>query len=77
MDTLTVVISSPTHSPNKFTLSVSRQCSILELKEIIATRLDTKPSIADLRLIYSGRIPQDKDTLEHVFEKVNKKAITL
>ncbi|KAF9987353.1 hypothetical protein BGZ75_000710 [Mortierella antarctica] len=70
MDTLTVVISSPTHSPNKFTLSVSRQCSILELKEIIVTRLDTKPSIADLRLIYGGRIPQDKDTLERVFEKM-------
>ncbi|KAF9286239.1 hypothetical protein BGZ68_003078 [Mortierella alpina] len=70
MDTLSVVISSPTHSPNKFTLTVSRQCSILELKEIIVTRLDTKPSIADLRLIYGGRIPQDKDTLERVFEKV-------
>ncbi|KAF9952614.1 hypothetical protein BGZ70_000553 [Mortierella alpina] len=70
MDTLTVVISSPTHSPNKFTLSVSRQCSILELKEVIVTRLDTKPSIADLRLIYGGRIPQDKDTLDRVFEKI-------
>ncbi|KAF9575931.1 PRP38 pre-mRNA processing factor 38 domain-containing protein B [Mortierella alpina] len=66
----TFVNITPNPTPNKFTLSVSRQCSILELKEIIVTRLDTKPSIADLRLIYGGRIPQDKDTLELVFEKV-------
>ncbi|KAF9954530.1 hypothetical protein BGZ72_004503 [Mortierella alpina] len=71
MDSLTVVISSPTHSPNKFTLSVSPQCSILELKEIIVTRLDTKPSIADQRLIFGGRILEDKDTLGRVFEKVD------
>jgi hypothetical protein len=70
MDTLTLNISSPAHAPHTFTVTVSRQCSILELKEIIVTRLDTKLSIADQRLIFRGRILEDKETLDHVFEKV-------
>lgn len=70
MDTLTVNISSPTHSPHKFAVTVSRQCSILELKEIIVTRLDTKLSIADQRLIFRGRILEDKETLDNIFERV-------
>ncbi|KAF9920490.1 hypothetical protein FBU30_009680 [Linnemannia zychae] len=76
MDSISVVISSPTHSPHKFTLDLSRQCSILELKEIIVTRLDTKLTIADQRLIYGGRILDDKDTLERVFEKVDCSSIS-
>ncbi|KAG0228654.1 hypothetical protein B0O80DRAFT_452979 [Mortierella sp. GBAus27b] len=71
MDTLTVNISSPGHAPHNFAVAVSRECSILELKEIIVTRLDTKPSIADQRLIFCGRILDDKETLHHVFEKLN------
>ncbi|KAG0254624.1 hypothetical protein BG011_005622 [Mortierella polycephala] len=71
MDSLTVIISSPTHSPHKFSLSVSQQCSILELKEIIGSRLDAKPAITDQRLIFGGRILEDKDTLDHIFEKVD------
>ncbi|KAF9988354.1 hypothetical protein BGZ65_006803 [Modicella reniformis] len=71
MDTLTVNISSPNRSPHNFAVLVSRQCSILELKEIIVTRLDTQPSTADQRLIFGGRILEDKDTLDHVFEKVD------
>ncbi|KAF9356816.1 hypothetical protein BGX34_009739 [Mortierella sp. NVP85] len=71
MDTLTLNISSPTHTPHTFTVTVSRQCSILELKEIIVTRLDTKLSIADQRLIFRGRILEDKETLDYVFEKVD------
>ncbi|KAF9918093.1 hypothetical protein BX616_010243 [Lobosporangium transversale] len=71
MDTLSVIISSPAHTPHKFTLSVTRQCTILELKEIIATRLDSKPVITDQRLIYGGRILNDKDSLDRVFEKVD------
>lgn len=67
---LSVVISSPTHTPHKFTLELSRQCTILELKEIIVTRLDTKLTIADQRLIFGGRILDDKDSLDRVFEKV-------
>ncbi|KAG0353279.1 hypothetical protein BC939DRAFT_506389 [Gamsiella multidivaricata] len=71
MDSLTVIISSPGHSPHKFSLSLGRECSILELKEIITSRLDTNPGIADQRLIYGGRILDDKDTLDQVFEKVD------
>ncbi|KAF9193231.1 hypothetical protein BGZ50_007629 [Haplosporangium sp. Z 11] len=71
MNTLTVIISSPTHSPHKFSLSVSQQCSILELKEIIGSRLDAKPAITDQRLIFGGRILEDKDTLGRIFEKVD------
>ncbi|KAF8924537.1 hypothetical protein BGZ58_001693 [Dissophora ornata] len=71
MDSLTVTISSPTHTPHTFTLSLGRQCSILELKEIIAARLDSKPTIADQRLIFGGYVLDDKDTLERVFEKVD------
>ncbi|KAG0297066.1 hypothetical protein BGZ96_007767 [Linnemannia gamsii] len=73
---LSVVISSPTHTPHKFTLDLSRQCSILELKEIIVTRLDTKLTIADQRLIFGGRILDDKDTLDRVFEKVDSSIIS-
>ncbi|KAF9143394.1 hypothetical protein BGX30_000548 [Mortierella sp. GBA39] len=68
---LSVVINSPTHTPHKFTLDLSRQCTILELKEIIVTRLDTKLTVADQRLIFGGRILDDKDTLDRVFEKVD------
>ncbi|KAF8978347.1 hypothetical protein BGZ46_006583 [Entomortierella lignicola] len=71
MSTLTVIISSSSHNPHKFTLELSRQCSILQVKEIITTRLDSKFTVADQRLIYAGRILDDKDTLEHVFEKVD------
>ncbi|KAK3823696.1 MAG: hypothetical protein JOS17DRAFT_753114 [Linnemannia elongata] len=73
---LSVVISSPTHTPHKFTLELSRQCTILELKEIIVTRLDTKLTIADQRLIFGGRILDDKDTLDRVFEKVDCSSIS-
>ncbi|KAF9090015.1 hypothetical protein BGX29_011705 [Mortierella sp. GBA35] len=76
MDSLSVVISSPTHTPHKFTLSLGRQCSILELKEIIVTRLDTKLTVADQRLIFGGRILDDKDTLDRVFEKVDCSSIS-
>jgi hypothetical protein len=68
---LSVVISSPIHTPHKFTLDLSRQCTVLELKEIIVTRLDTKLTIADQRLIFGGRILDNKDTLGLVFEKVS------
>ncbi|KAG9071432.1 hypothetical protein KI688_005644 [Linnemannia hyalina] len=68
---LSVVINSPTHTPHKFTLDLSRQCTILELKEIIVTRLDTKLTVSDQRLIFGGRILDDKDTLDRVFEKVD------
>ncbi|KAF9104756.1 hypothetical protein BGX27_009952 [Mortierella sp. AM989] len=71
MSTLKVIISSTSHNPHKFTLELNQRCSILELKEIIITRLDTKLTIADQRLIFGGRILDDKDTLEHVFEKVD------
>ncbi|KAF8945432.1 hypothetical protein BGZ47_002627 [Haplosporangium gracile] len=73
---LSVVISSPTHTPHKFTLNLSRQCSILELKEIIVTRLDTKLTLADQRLIFGGRILDDKDTLDRIFEKVDCSSIS-
>ncbi|KAG0065225.1 hypothetical protein BGZ89_008507 [Linnemannia elongata] len=73
---LSVVISSPTHTPHKFTLELSRQCTILELKEIIVTRLDTKLTIADQRLIFGGRILDDKDSLDRVFEKVDCSSIS-
>ncbi|KAF9140070.1 hypothetical protein BG015_001803 [Linnemannia schmuckeri] len=73
---LSVIISSPTHTPHKFTLDLSRQCSILELKEIIVTRLDTKLTIADQRLIFGGRILDDKDTLDRVFEKIDCSSIS-
>ncbi|KAF9307687.1 hypothetical protein BG003_000380, partial [Podila horticola] len=52
---------------------VSRQTTIHELKELIVTRLDTKPAVvsaADQRLIFGGRILDDKDTLNHIFDKV-------
>ena len=74
MDSLTVTISSPNQTPHQFTLTLSRKCSMLELKEIIANRLDTKPSIADQRLIFGGRILDDKDTIDRVFEKVRLSA---
>ncbi|KAG0375425.1 hypothetical protein BGX24_009134 [Mortierella sp. AD032] len=76
MDSLSVVISSPTHAPHKFTLDLGRQCSILELKEIIVTRLDTKLTIADQRLIFGGRILDDKETLDRVFDKVDCSSIS-
>ncbi|KAI1294312.1 hypothetical protein EDD11_008190 [Mortierella claussenii] len=71
MDKLSVIISSPAHTPHKFTLQLSPQCSILELKEIIVSRIDSRPAITDQRLIFGGRILDDKDTLERVFEKVD------
>ncbi|KAF9547802.1 hypothetical protein EC957_007748 [Mortierella hygrophila] len=73
---LSVVINSPTHTPHKFTLDLSRQCTILELKEIIVTRLDTKLTVSDQRLIFGGRILDDKDTLDRVFEKVDCSSIS-
>ncbi|KAF9134052.1 hypothetical protein BGW39_008271 [Mortierella sp. 14UC] len=76
MDSLSVVISSPTHAPHKFTLNLSRQCSILELKELIVTRLDIKLTTADQRLIFGGRILDDKETLDRVFDKVDCSSIS-
>ncbi|KAG0277482.1 hypothetical protein BGZ95_005880 [Linnemannia exigua] len=76
MDSLSVVISSPTHAPHKFTLDLSRQCSVMEVKEIIVTRLDTKLTIADQRLIFGGRILDDKETLDRVFDKVDCSSIS-
>ncbi|KAF9903758.1 hypothetical protein EC991_003406 [Linnemannia zychae] len=76
MDSLSVVISSPTHAPHKFTLDLSRQCSILELKELIVIRLDAKLTTADQRLIYGGRILDDKETLDRVFDKVDCSSIS-
>ncbi|KAG0087553.1 hypothetical protein BGZ92_007230 [Podila epicladia] len=72
-ESLIINISSPSHAPHRFAVMVSRQTTIHELKELIVTRLDTKPSIvsvADQRLIFGGRILDDKDTLNHIFDKV-------
>ncbi|KAG0027930.1 hypothetical protein BGZ82_008699 [Podila clonocystis] len=72
-ESLIINISSPSHAPHRFAVMVSRQTTIHELKELIVTRLDTKPSVvsaADQRLIFGGRILDDKDTLNHIFDKV-------
>ncbi|KAF9381273.1 hypothetical protein CPC16_009917 [Podila verticillata] len=72
-ESLIVNISSPSHAPHRFAVKVSRQTTIHELKELIVTRLDTKPAVvsaADQRLIFGGRILNDKDTLNHIFDKV-------
>ncbi|KAF9416179.1 hypothetical protein BGZ94_010292, partial [Podila epigama] len=50
-----------------------RKTTIHELKQLIVTRLDTHPTIVtpvDQRLIFGGRILEDKDTLDHIFDKV-------
>jgi len=76
MDTdspLTVVISSPTHSPHKFTLELTRRTTILQLKDVIALRQsedNTRLTVADQRLIFGGRILDDNETLDAIFEKV-------
>ncbi|KAG0029500.1 hypothetical protein BGZ81_003730 [Podila clonocystis] len=72
-ESLIINISSPSHAPHRFAVMVSRQTTIHELKELIVTRLDTKPSVvsaADQRLIFGGRILDDKDTVNHIFDKV-------
>ncbi|KAG0050144.1 hypothetical protein BGZ83_005064 [Gryganskiella cystojenkinii] len=77
---LTVVISSPTHSPHKFTLELTtRRTTILQLKDIITLRqqqettaeTQTRLTAADQRLIYGGRILDDNETLDGIFEKVD------
>ncbi|KAG0344300.1 hypothetical protein BG004_004577 [Podila humilis] len=68
-----VNISSPSRAPHRFSVIVSRQTTIHELKELIVTRLDTKPSVvcaADQRLIFGGHILEDKSKLDTIFDKV-------
>jgi hypothetical protein len=84
MDTdspLTVVISSPTHSPHRFTLELIRRTTVLQLKDLIALKqqqdnTDTPILTAeDQRLIYGGRILEDSETLDSIFEKVPKQVL--
>ncbi|KAF9438270.1 hypothetical protein BGZ76_008911 [Entomortierella beljakovae] len=76
MSTLSVIISSPTLNPQKFTLELGSQCSVLEVKEIITTRLGGVVMMTDQRLIFGGRILEDKDTLASIFEKIDCSEIT-
>jgi len=82
MDTdspLTVVIISPTHSPHRFTLDLASKSTILHLKDLIALRLqdgaDALLTATDQRLIYGGRILEDSETLDGIFEKVSSRSL--
>lgn len=75
----TVVIISPTHSPHRFTLDLASKSTILQLKDFIALRLqdgaDTLLTATDQRLIYGGRILEDSETLDSIFEKVSSRSL--
>ena len=69
---LTVQIRSPSMSET-LTLTIQRDASIRSLKQQILSVHPKKPNVVDQRIIFSGKLLNDTDTLNRILEKVKKK----
>ncbi|KAF9978749.1 hypothetical protein BGZ73_000759 [Actinomortierella ambigua] len=73
---LTVLISCPLLlADNQLRCTIDKGSTIEHLKKTISARLDSQPSAADQRLIFRGRILEDTEILEQVFEKIDYIAV--
>ena len=69
---LTVQIRSPSMSET-LTLTIQRDASIHSLKQQILSVHPKKPNVVDQRIIFSGKLLNDTDTLNRILEKVKRK----
>ncbi|KAJ1545080.1 hypothetical protein HK096_006814, partial [Nowakowskiella sp. JEL0078] len=71
-DSINLRIRCLVHFEQEFFISVSLNTSIAEFKIILSNNFPLKPSPGNQRLIFAGKLLEDKDTIRNILNKSNK-----